>query len=240
MDCKSQLVDWLLGLDDWLRKAIQRRSTLRGMGQEQQERTLPQPTQPSLSNGMHMGQGCMRGKEGGRGRALAGRWGEGVEEWTPSSCSLWPKWPDKNFPNKCRENFATEGGRQLFFTYLGIMHWKRGTIIISTATVLVCFGYVQRVDVGMYISLSIIVRETAVGYEDTTAVIARYSLHAGNHKGGRGGRGGGLGGEIYLRCELSEGAGGPFGRLTLFNNPTSQELLDCIHSKAHNFKRERE
>ena len=30
---------------------------------------------------------------------------------------------------------------------------RGGTIIISTATVLVCFGYVQRVGVGMYIPL---------------------------------------------------------------------------------------
>ena len=60
----------------------------------------------------------------------------------------------------------------------------RGTIIISTATVLVCFGYVQRVDVGMYISLMAIGLETAVGYEDTAAATARYSLPAYNPKGG--------------------------------------------------------
>ena len=50
-----------------------------------------------------------------------------------------------------------------------------GTIIISTATVLVCFGYVQRVDVGRYISLMAIGLETAVGDEDTVAATARYS-----------------------------------------------------------------
>ena len=31
---------------------------------------------------------------------------------------------------------------------------------------------------------------------------------------------------------LSEGAGGTFGRLTLLNTVTYQELLDCNHSKA--------
>ena len=50
------------------------------------------------------------------------------------------------------------------------------------ATVLVCFGYVQRVGVGMYISLMVIGLETAVGYEDTAAATARYSLPAGNHR----------------------------------------------------------
>ena len=35
-----------------------------------------------------------------------------------------------------------------------------GTIIISTATVLGCFGYVQCIDVGMYISLRVIDLET--------------------------------------------------------------------------------
>ena len=35
--------------------------------------------------------------------------------------------------------------------------------------------------------------------------------------------------------EGSQGAGGTFGRLTLFNTATSQELLCCNHSKAHNF-----
>ena len=37
--------------------------------------------------------------------------------------------------------------------------------------------------------------------------------------------------------ELSEGAGGTFGRLTQCNTAASQELLDCTHSKAHNFKK---
>ena len=37
--------------------------------------------------------------------------------------------------------------------------------------------------------------------------------------------------------ELSEGVGGTFGRLTLFHTATYKELLDCIHSKAHNFKK---
>ena len=40
--------------------------------------------------------------------------------------------------------------------------------------------------------------------------------------------------------ELSEGAGGTFGRVTLFDTATHQELLDCTHSKAHNFKKVRE
>ena len=38
--------------------------------------------------------------------------------------------------------------------------------------------------------------------------------------------------------ELPEGAGGTFGRLTLFNTATYQELLDYKYSKAHNFKEE--
>ena len=38
----------------------------------------------------------------------------------------------------------------------------------------------------------------------------------------------------------SEGVGGTFGRLIMLNTATSQELLDCNHSKAHNFKKERE
>ena len=49
-------------------------------------------------------------------------------------------------------------------------------MIISTATVWVCFGYVQRVDVGMYISLMVIGLETAVRYAGTAAATARYSL----------------------------------------------------------------
>ena len=61
-----------------------------------------------------------------------------------------------------------------------------GTIIISTATVLVCFGYVQRVAVGMYVLLRVIDLETAVGYEDTAAATAGYSLPACNHRGGAG------------------------------------------------------
>ena len=59
---------------------------------------------------------------------------------------------------------------------------QNGTIMISTATVLVCFGYVQRVDVGMHISLMVIGLKTAVGYEDTAAATARYSLPACNHQ----------------------------------------------------------
>ena len=38
--------------------------------------------------------------------------------------------------------------------------------------------------------------------------------------------------------ELSEGVGGTFGRLTMFNTATYQEPLDCNHSKAHNFRNE--
>ena len=45
-----------------------------------------------------------------------------------------------------------------------------GTIIISTATVLVCFAYLQRVDVGMYISLMAIGLETAVGSDGCVGV----------------------------------------------------------------------
>ena len=37
--------------------------------------------------------------------------------------------------------------------------------------------------------------------------------------------------------ELSEGVGGTFGRLTLFDTATYQEPLNSNHSKAHNFKR---
>ena len=48
----------------------------------------------------------------------------------------------------------------------------------STATALVCFGYAQRVDVSMYISLRVLGLETAVGYEGTAAATARYSLPA--------------------------------------------------------------
>ena len=62
--------------------------------------------------------------------------------------------------------------------------FARGTIIISTATVLVRFGHVQRVGVGMYISLRVTGLETAVGYEDTAAATATYSLPACNHEGG--------------------------------------------------------
>ena len=51
----------------------------------------------------------------------------------------------------------------------------------------------------------------------------------------RAGRGGG--GANWR--ELTEGVGGTFGRL-LFNTAPSQELLDCNHSKAHSFKKERE
>ena len=38
--------------------------------------------------------------------------------------------------------------------------------------------------------------------------------------------------------ELSEGVGGPFGRLTPFNAATSQQPLDCTPSKADAFKRD--
>ena len=38
--------------------------------------------------------------------------------------------------------------------------------------------------------------------------------------------------------EPREGVGGTFDRLTLSITATSQELLDCIHSKAQNFKQE--
>ena len=40
----------------------------------------------------------------------------------------------------------------------------------------------------------------------------------------------------FFFWELSEG--GTFGRPTLFSTPTCQKLLDCKHSKAHNFKEE--
>ena len=40
--------------------------------------------------------------------------------------------------------------------------------------------------------------------------------------------------------ELSEGVRGTFGRLPLFNAATYQELSTAIHSKAHDFKKERE
>ena len=38
--------------------------------------------------------------------------------------------------------------------------------------------------------------------------------------------------------ELSEGVDGTFGRLTMLNTLTYQEILDCYHSKAHHFKKE--
>ena len=38
--------------------------------------------------------------------------------------------------------------------------------------------------------------------------------------------------------EKSEGAGGTFGGLAPCNTATSQELRDCTHPKAHNFKEE--
>ena len=38
---------------------------------------------------------------------------------------------------------------------------------------------------------------------------------------------------------LGEGVSGTFGRQTLCNTATYQEILDCNHSKAHNFKKER-
>ena len=40
--------------------------------------------------------------------------------------------------------------------------------------------------------------------------------------------------------DLSEGVGGTFGRLTRFTRAASQELLNCSHSKAHDFKEERD
>ena len=40
--------------------------------------------------------------------------------------------------------------------------------------------------------------------------------------------------------ELSEAAGGTFGRLTFFNTANYQRLLDSNHSKAQNSKKERE
>ena len=40
--------------------------------------------------------------------------------------------------------------------------------------------------------------------------------------------------------ELSEDGGGAFGRLTPCNTATSQELLDCDHSKAHDVKEQGE
>ena len=59
-----------------------------------------------------------------------------------------------------------------------------GAIIISTATVLVRFGYVQHVDIGMYISLMVIGLVTAVGYEDTAAATASASASAHRGRGG--------------------------------------------------------
>ena len=51
------------------------------------------------------------------------------------------------------------------------------------------------------------------------------------------GRGWGVGGGVN-QSELSEGVGGAFGRLNLFNTATDQELLDCDQSKAHDFQKE--
>ena len=36
--------------------------------------------------------------------------------------------------------------------------------------------------------------------------------------------------------ELSEGVGGTFSKLVLFNTASPQELLQCTHSKAPNLK----
>ena len=43
----------------------------------------------------------------------------------------------------------------------------------------------------------------------------------------------GLGGGGANYGEPIEGAGGTFGRITLFNRAMHQQLLDCNHSKAH-------
>ena len=53
-------------------------------------------------------------------------------------------------------------------------------------------------------------------------------------------KGRGEGVYTLVKCELSEGAGGAFGRLTLCNTAPSQQPLDCTHSKAHDFKEEGE
>ena len=44
---------------------------------------------------------------------------------------------------------------------------------------------------------------------------------------------GGVGNVIKVNC--AKVPFGTFGRLTLFNTATYQELLDCNHSKAHDF-----
>jgi hypothetical protein len=41
-----------------------------------------------------------------------------------------------------------------------------------------------------------------------------------------------VGGARPTYSELSKGVGGAFGRQSLFNTATCQELLDCNHSKA--------
>ena len=42
------------------------------------------------------------------------------------------------------------------------------------------------------------------------------------------------------QSERSENGGKTFGKLPLFNTATHQQLLDCTHSKAHDFKQSRE
>ena len=46
----------------------------------------------------------------------------------------------------------------------------------------------------------------------------------------------GAGGLRPNEGELSEGAGGTFGRLPRFRTATPEEPLDCAHSKARTFK----
>ena len=49
--------------------------------------------------------------------------------------------------------------------------------------------------------------------------------------------GGGGGGLRPISGDPSKGVCGTFGKPTLFNTATHQELLDCNHSRAHNFKK---
>ena len=63
-----------------------------------------------------------------------------------------------------------------------------------------------------------------------TVVLAKPSIEPGQR--------GVWGGWGLIKVSQSKGARGTFGGLTLFITPTSQEPLDCIRSKAHNFKEE--
>ena len=88
-----------------------------------------------------------------------------------------------------------------------------------------------------------ITKQEGMGRVDTCGVVAvlwhfwlvpgvRQPIEESHSTAGGGGWGG------VNQSELSEGVGGAFGRLNLFNTATDQELLDCDQSKAHDFQKE--